>query len=91
MHLSQRLLLGAAFDFGNRSSVGGDDGAKYVQLDFGTDYLLSARTDVYALTVIQRASGHDSLGQPAVASITGFTPSATDKQIGVRLGIRHKF
>jgi predicted porin len=91
MHLSQHLLLGAAFDFGNRSSVGGDGGAKYVQLDFGTDYLLSARTDVYALTVIQRASGHDSLGQPAVASITGFTPSATDKQIGVRLGIRHKF
>lgn len=83
--------LGAGVNYTHRNSVGGDSGAKYWQLDLGTDYNLSKRTDVYLLTVLQRAIGRDSLGQPAVASIAGFSPSVTDKQIGVRLGIRHKF
>ncbi|WP_374193511.1 hypothetical protein [Trinickia mobilis] len=43
-----------------RNSVDGDGGAKYLQLDFGGDYNLSKRTDVYALAVLQRASGRDS-------------------------------
>ncbi|RQR27780.1 porin [Burkholderia sp. Bp9143] len=88
---SPMLQLGAGVDYTHRNAVKGDQGAKYLQLDFGVDYSLSKRTDLYALAVLQRAMGHDSLGQPAVASIAGFSPSATDKQIGVRLGIRHKF
>jgi predicted porin len=83
------LLLGAAFDYTKRNSI--DGGARYLQLDFGTIYSLSKRTDVYALTVLQRASGVDSLGQQAVASISGFSPSTTGHQIGARIGIRHKF
>jgi predicted porin len=62
-----------------------------MQLDFALDYLLSKRTDVYALAAFQRATGNDSLGQPAVAGISGFTPSATSKQVGLRIGLRHKF
>jgi predicted porin len=62
-----------------------------MQLDFALDYLLSKRTDVYLLAAVQRANGHDSLGQPAVAAISGFTPSATSKQVGLRIGLRHKF
>ncbi len=89
--LTPSMLLGAAFDYTKRNSVNGDGGAKYLQFDLGAIYSLSKRTDLYALSVLQRASGMDSLGQTAVASISGFTPSATDKQIGVRLGIRHKF
>jgi predicted porin len=85
------LLAGAAFDYTQRSSVKGDGGAKYMQLDLGMDYLLSKRTDAYVLTVLQRATGRDSLGEEAVANISGFTASATNKQIGVRLGMRHKF
>ncbi len=85
------LLTGVAFDYTWRNSVKGDGGAKYLQLDLGAIYSLSKRTDVYALAVMQRATGRDSLGQRAVANISGFTPSATDKQLGVRLGIRHKF
>ncbi|MFD1559443.1 porin [Paraburkholderia silviterrae] len=83
--------VGTGIDYTHRNSVKGDDGAKYLQLDLGADYFLSKRTDLYLLTVLQRAMGTDSLGQPAVASIAGFSPSTTDKQIGVRLGIRHKF
>jgi predicted porin len=85
------LQVGTSFNYTRRASVNGDDGAKYLQLDFGGDYSLSKRTDVYLLAVLQRAIGTDSLSQPALASITGFSPSATDKQIGLRLGLRHKF
>jgi predicted porin len=85
------LLFGAALDYTDRNSVKDDGGAKYLQLDLGADYSLSKRTDLYALAVMQRATGRDSLGQAAVASIAGFNPSATDKQIGVRVGIRHTF
>lgn len=85
------LLAGVAFDYTQRNSVAGDGGAKYIQLDLGADYYLSKRTDIYTLCVLQRANGRDSLGQPAVANIAGFTPSSSDKQIGLRLGIRHKF
>ena len=85
------LQLGTSIDYTHRNSVGADAGAKYLQLDLGADYNLSKRTDLYALAVLQRAMGTDSFGQPAVASIAGFSPSTTDKQIGVRLGIRHKF
>jgi predicted porin len=74
-----------------RNSVKGDGGARYLQLDFGADYNLSKRTDLYALTVVQRASGRDSLNQPAVASISGFSPSASSRQVGVRIALRHKF
>jgi predicted porin len=89
--VTPQLRLGAAFNYTDRNSVNGDGGAKYLQLDLGADYLLSKRTDLYALVVMQRATGQDSLGQAAVASITGFSPSSTNKQLAARLGIRHKF
>ncbi|WP_433694874.1 porin [Paraburkholderia phenoliruptrix] len=85
------LLAGVAFDYTTRNSVKGDGGAKYMQLNFAVDYSLSKRTDVYALAALQRATGRDSLGQSSVAAISGFAPSATDKQLGVRVGLRHKF
>ncbi len=90
-YVTPALLLGAAFDYTRRSAVQDDGGAKYLQLDFGAIYSLSKRTDVYALTVLQHASGVDSIGQQAVASVSGFSPSTTDRQIGVRAGIRHRF
>ncbi|OLL32076.1 porin [Burkholderia sp. SRS-W-2-2016] len=89
--LTPALLLGTAFHYTDRNSVNGDGGAKYLQLDLGGFYYLSKRTDVYFLTVLQRATGRDSLGQSAVASITGFSPSTTDHQIGVRIALQHRF
>lgn len=89
--ISPALLAGVAFDYTSRNSVKGDGGAKYMQLNFTVDYSLSKRTDVYALAALQRATGRDSLGQSSVAAISGFAPSATDRQIGVRFGMRHKF
>lgn len=62
-----------------------------MQIDGLIDYAFSTRTDVYFVAILQRASGRDSLGQPAVAAIGGFTPSATDKQAVIRIGMRQRF
>ncbi|MFM0653483.1 porin [Paraburkholderia sediminicola] len=85
------FLIASAFHYTDRNSVDGDGGAKYLQLDLGTIYNLSKSTSVYMLAVLQRASGRDSLGQPAVASIGGFSPSATDHQIALRLALQQRF
>lgn len=83
--------VGLSYDFTKRGAVGSIAGAHYQQLNLGADYNLSKSTDVYILTAMQKASGTDSLGQPAVASIAGITPSATAYQMIVAIGMRHLF
>jgi predicted porin len=89
------LLAGAAFDYTKGSDVdsatGVNPGAKYYQAALGVDYFLSKRTDVYVIGIYQKASGTDSTGASAVAAINNFTPSTSDSQSTVRIGIRHKF
>ncbi|QGZ64253.1 porin [Paraburkholderia acidisoli] len=85
------LLAGVAYDYTRNGGAGGKGGANYSLFSAGLDYFLSARTDVYTIAVYEKASGTDSLGQSAVAQITGLTPSSTDKQVSLRAGIRHKF
>ncbi|MEX3944322.1 porin [Paraburkholderia sp. BR10937] len=90
------LLAGFAFDFTDGSSVTrangtSESGAKYFQYALGTDYFLSKRTDVYLIGVYQHATGSDSTGNTAVASINGLTPSSTNNVFTARVGIRHKF
>ncbi|AQH01428.1 porin [Burkholderia sp. KK1] len=93
--LTPALLLGAAFNYTKGSDVdsvaGSNPGAKYYQGALGADYLLSKRTDVYVIGIYQKASGVDSTGAPAVASINNLTPSTSDRQSTVRVGLRHKF
>jgi predicted porin len=93
--LTPALLLGAAFDYTKGgdvdSSTGVNPGAKYYQGAIGADYYLSKRTDVYLIGVYQKASGTDSTGATAVAAINNLTPSTSDRQSTVRVGIRHKF
>ncbi|WP_454828552.1 porin [Paraburkholderia xenovorans] len=83
--------VNAAYSYTRKASVGAYDGATYHQGTLSTAYFLSKRTELYALAIYQKASGTDSLGQTAVASITQLTPSATDHQLLVRLGIVHTF
>jgi predicted porin len=89
--LTPALLLGVAYDYTKGSSIDGQSGAKYHQGSVGADYFLSKRTDVYVVGIYQKASGTDSTGGDARASINGLTPSSSDRQATVRLGIRHKF
>ncbi|MBB2929403.1 porin [Paraburkholderia silvatlantica] len=87
--------VAAAYDYLHGSSVSGKagptGGVTYHQGLLSAAYFLSKRTELYAIAIYQKATGKDSLNQPAVASITGVSPSATDHQAVVRLGIIHRF
>lgn len=89
--MTPMLRFGFAFDYTQRSSLGSLAGAHYQQFNLGVDYFLSKSTDVYAGAAYQRASGTDSLGQPAVASITGLSPSASNRQAAAVAGLKHTF
>jgi predicted porin len=85
------LQAAVAYNFLKNNGTDRSASAKYHQVDLGVDYFLSKRTDVYLLGILQKATGHDSTGQIAVASVNTLTPSNTDKIAVVRVGIRHKF
>jgi predicted porin len=89
--LTPAWVVGASFAYTRASSIAGHEGARYQQVDVSTDYALSKRTDLYLVGVYQHAGGDDSTLTPAVASITGFTPSTGRSQIGVMSGIRTRF
>lgn len=88
------LFAGLAYNWTRGASeMAGGTGvtATYNQFAGGVDYLLSKRTDVYFIALYQHASGTDSLGQPAVASLTGLTPSANSRQMAFRFALRTRF
>ncbi|RQS06737.1 porin [Burkholderia sp. Bp8998] len=85
------LLIGAAYMYTRSGGSAGAGGATYNQGSVGVDYFLSKRTDLYLIGAYQKANGTDSTGKTAVASINQLTPSNSDRQAAVRLGIRHKF
>ena len=89
--LTPALVLGAAYDYTHLNDFAGHGGATYNQGSLGADYFVSKRTDVYLIGVYQHATGTDSSGQSAVASINNLTPSNSNNQTTVRVGIRHKF
>ncbi|KLU21907.1 porin [Caballeronia mineralivorans PML1(12)] len=89
------LVLGAAMNYMKGDAVSSsstlNNGAKYLQGSVGADYFLSQRTDLYFIGTYQKASGTKSTGGDAVAAITGLTPSTSNRQGLLRVGIRHKF
>ncbi|CAB3963905.1 MULTISPECIES: porin [Burkholderia] len=96
VELNGSYRIGAAVSVGASYSytlARGPDasGAHYNQFNAGVHYALSKRTDVYMIAVYQRAAGTDSLGQAAVASINGMTPSASRQQFVDAVGIAHRF
>jgi predicted porin len=74
--VSVPLSLEVSYTYTSASGPVGNK-ARYNQVNAGAHYSLSKRTDVYMVAAYQRASGVDSLGQPAVASINGMIPSAS--------------
>ncbi|CAM2141312.1 general bacterial porin, GBP family [Pararobbsia alpina] len=93
--LTPSVVLGFSYNYTKGQSIttakGVETGATYNQFNLGVDYLLSKRTDVYLLGVYQHASGIDSTGSKAVASITGETQSTTPNQVAITTGIRARF
>lgn len=94
--ITPTLLAGVAFDYTDGGSVdyassGSNPGAKYYLYSLGADYFLSKRTDIYITGVYEHASGTDSTGKDAVASINLLSASNNSNQLTARIGIRHKF
>jgi predicted porin len=90
--LTPAMSIEGAYTFTNGSfnTSAGDAKPKYHQFSLLADYDLSKRTDVYAEGVFQHASGGDGtvLGD---AAINGLSPSTTDKQVALTIGMRHRF
>ncbi|HTJ91662.1 MAG TPA: porin [Pararobbsia sp.] len=93
--LTPAVVLGFSYNYTKGQSLttvkGIETGATYNQFNLGVDYLLSKRTDVYLLGIYQHASGIDSTGTKAVASITGETQSTTPNQVALTTGLRVRF
>jgi predicted porin len=85
------FLMGIAYDYTHNSGASGVGSANYHQAEIGADYFLSKRTDVYTTAVYQAATGIDSSGRAAVASINQLTPSTSNRQTALRFAIRHRF
>lgn len=84
------FMLGVAYNY-TKLDGAADENAHYSQLNWGGRYFLSKTTDFYAVAVWQRASGTDSTGHPAVATVTGLTPSTGRSQLVVTAGITKRF
>ncbi|WP_321939649.1 porin [Burkholderia cepacia] len=86
------LLVGVGYSY---TRARGDTGATYHQVSAGADYVLSKRTDLYAVGAWQRANGEqrtlDGGTQTAQASIGSYGYGGTRTQGIVNLGLRHRF
>jgi predicted porin len=89
--VSPALMLAGAYQFTNGAGVGGHGAQHYSQFSMIVDYFLSKRFDVYASAAYELANGTNSLGKPAVAAINTVTPSSSNRQALVRIGMREKF
>lgn len=83
--ITPAVMVGAAYNYTKAES------AKYSQVNLGAEYDLSKRTVIYTIAAWEHAIGTDSTGRPAVAALAFVTPSSTDNQVVIRLGIRHSF
>ncbi|MEK2606988.1 porin [Burkholderia arboris] len=89
--ITPALIVGANYVYTKNSGADATGGAHYNQASVGTDYFLSKRTDIYFVGTYQRASGTDSTGRSAVASINQLTPSTSNHQVALHIAMRHKF
>lgn len=88
--LSPSLKLLASVQHSRLNFVGADSKGKLTQINLGTDYWLSKRTDIYAFLSNLRASNTYNPGIGA-SSIGGAPSGADASQTAVSVGIRHKF
>lgn len=70
---------------------GGNSSATYHQVNLAADYLLSKRTDLYAIAAYGHASGANGLGPAQAVIADTVVGPGKDSQELVILGIRHRF
>lgn len=89
-YVTPAFMLGVAYNYTKLDGASGER-AHYTQVNAGGRYFLSKMTDIYTVAIWQRAAGVDSTGRPAVATVTGLTPSTGRSQLVVTAGIEKKF
>ncbi|WP_454805946.1 porin [Paraburkholderia fungorum] len=91
--ITPALKLGASYQYIHGAPVAGSDAGRvtYHEADASVDYYFSKRTDVYAMVMAQQASGKDSTGHEAVAQLWALSAASSARQVGVVVGMRHKF
>ncbi|WP_144160359.1 porin [Paraburkholderia sp. BCC1885] len=70
------------------STASGEHHPKWQEVSVQTDYFLSKRTDLYVQASYQHIN---SDGSGLTADISGQTPSSTNEQVLVGVGMRHRF
>lgn len=85
------LLSEFVYSYTRGSGVESIGSSHYNNLSLSLDYYLSKRTDVYVISSTQFASGTDSTGRAARATLNALTASSSNRQTFVQLGVRHKF
>ncbi|REG60824.1 putative porin [Paraburkholderia sp. BL6669N2] len=75
----------------NYTKSTGDSSATYHQVALGVDYLLSKRTDLYAVAAYQHASGQNGAGHAQAVIGSYDVNSGANYQVLTVAGIRHSF
>ncbi|MEW9585382.1 porin [Paraburkholderia sp. DGU8] len=81
------VLVGVAFIYTHGKLDATDQSPIYRALGLFSDYILSKRTDIYAVAEVQKAGG--SATQVQITNISA--PSSGKTQAIVHIGLRHKF
>lgn len=69
----------------------GDSSAKYNQFSVAGDYVLSDRTDVYAIVGYNHASGQNGLAQTEAVTGAFDINSGESSQVLTMISIKHRF
>jgi GBP family porin len=85
-YVRQDLQLGLAYIFTTGDYHPQDNSPKWHQVNAGVDYLLSKRTDLFAVGIYQHAAGDAKFAQ-----IYSLSPSSTKTQVSAVIGLRHRW
>jgi general bacterial porin, GBP family len=91
--VSSALSVAGAYTFtdGSYSTGGSSSSPRWHEVTLQTDYSLSKRTDVYVEGIYQHASGGPQGSVLSDATINTLSPSSTNSQVAVTLGMKHTF
>jgi general bacterial porin, GBP family len=87
------LSLAGAYTFtdGAYSTGGASSSPKWHEVTLQTDYSLSKRTDLYAEGVYQHVAGGPGGSVLSDATINTLSPSSSNSQVAITIGVKHAF
>jgi GBP family porin len=91
--VTSALSVAGAYTFtdGSYSTGGTSSSPRWHEVTLQTDYSLSKRTDLYVEGIYQHVSGGPQGSVLSEASINTLSPSSTNSQVAVTIGMKHTF